>query len=45
MAQNRRMNEKADRKLPLRQGARLTLRMGLERLNKKYAKTLEMLAR
>jgi hypothetical protein len=40
-----RSKESTNAKRPLRQGTPLPLRKGLERLNKKYAKTLEKLAK
>ena len=40
-----RSNESTNAKRPLRRGTPLPLRKGLERLNQKYAKTLEKLAK
>jgi hypothetical protein len=45
MRQDRQPSENENGKRPLRRGTPLPLRKGLERLNRKYAKTLEKLAR
>lgn len=45
MRQESTKRSEGDPKRPLRRGTPLTLRKGIERLNQKYAKTLEKLAK